>query len=95
MNEREHYLGHSSGASYAKTLAYEVVAHTPSGVVTRLGWVVEMDNGLDQVRSWAALAVISNTGDSFLGTFKTASQAIHALNENELALAKGRDHAEG
>lgn len=91
MNEFDGPFEHShEGIKVGEAKAYEIMSPTPAGPVTRLGWVVSVESeGVPH--HWVALAVLSNTGDSFLGTFKDANGAITALVNNEQELAKERD----
>jgi hypothetical protein len=61
--------------------SYEVVKLEANGQVSRLGWAIEAET-LGE-RHWVALAVVSETGDSFLGSFKSAHEALLALHRNE------------
>lgn len=64
--------------------AYEVVKPEANGQVSRLGWVIEAET-LGE-RHWVALAVVSEKGDSFLGLFKSAHEALLGLHRNEQGL---------
>jgi hypothetical protein len=62
------------------TKAYEVLRKY-GDEVSRLGWVISAPVG--EEKNWVALAVVSWTGDSFLGSRPTAGEAIELLWSQE------------
>ena len=80
------------GFQVSAAKSYEVVRPEANGQVSRLGWAIETDT--EGERHWVAFAVLSANGDSFLGTFKSANEALWALYDNEQKMAEQREAQE-
>lgn len=92
MKKSTEYFPHSiPSIQLGAARAYEIVRPHENGEKERLGWVVETDTGGEA--HWVAWAVLSATGDSFLGSFKNANDAIRAIWENEGAMERQREGA--
>jgi hypothetical protein len=89
--ETEYFTHSIPGLQLAAARAYEVVKPHENGERERCGWVIETDTG--GVAHWVAWAILSATGDSFLGGFPTADAAIRAIWANETALERQRAEA--
>ena len=58
---------------------------------TVLGWVIEQAPETRAAdKPWVAWTILSPTGDSFLGQFQTANEAISAILEAEKKLEEQR-----
>jgi hypothetical protein len=68
-------------------LAYEVTRRKKHRPTARLGHVIRTES--EGLVMWIAYAIISPTGDSFLGMFETPRKAREAIIDAEKSLRKG------